>query len=149
MNSLEDITEMACGLLREAWTNGGREAMSDSSDVNARLIAENTNLKRDLEAMDLERLRYYNEASNYLAQRDSVKEDLDKVVKKYESLKDAYRRMVNEPSPCPFCGHTPSVLADKNDSWYIACCAEDCRVNPETEGFDTETDAIRAWNRRA
>lgn len=54
-----------------------------------------------------------------------------------------------ELKPCPFCGGLAEAIQIRKGVWYVACGNSDCPVNPDTNIFDTETDAIEAWNRRA
>lgn len=62
--------------------------------------------------------------------------------------------------PCPFCGGKAGirdmydVIEWKNDEpvtkrrFVCECKNEECWVSPVTDAFDTEEDAIKAWNRR-
>ena len=60
-----------------------------------------------------------------------------------------------ELKPCPFCGgkakityyHHYDYLTDK--VCWVSCTKKNCKVNPETDGFETEGAAIKAWNKRA
>lgn len=82
--------------------------------------------------------------------------------------KGAGRRMLKridkQPSPkqCPFCGSEARIrdLYDvvdwTNDDEPITkrrfvceCSGVDCWVSPVTDPFDTEEEAIEAWNRRS
>lgn len=58
--------------------------------------------------------------------------------------------------PCPFCGGEASVkyvtsVAGVPDGYWISCDNDDCRDDIEcsTNAFDTEVEAIAAWNHRA
>lgn len=56
--------------------------------------------------------------------------------------------------PCPFCGGTPTmrdvdIKALGGTGYCVECMNEDCMVNVCTRRFDTEDEAIEAWNQRA
>ena len=51
--------------------------------------------------------------------------------------------------PCPFCGSKPEMLAIKRDEWVVTCTCDTCAVNPETDSFRSEEEAVSAWNHRA
>lgn len=58
--------------------------------------------------------------------------------------------------PCPFCGGEaelhPTYDMDTNevDGWFAWCAMEnDCAINPQTDAYLTEAEAIEAWNTRA
>ena len=54
--------------------------------------------------------------------------------------------------PCPFCGKEPEIDQYKIQGvmlWNVACMNDDCLVEVETEDFESEEDAIKAWNKRA
>lgn len=68
---------------------------------------------------------------------------------------------MGELRPCPFCGGNARIrdlydVVDWTDDdepitkLRLVCeCSEDeCLVSPVTDSFDTEEDAIEAWNRR-
>lgn len=71
-------------------------------------------------------------------------EDAEAKVKEQAEVLAIYR--VPTPRNCPFCGGPAEVHQLHKDEWYVACGNSDCPVNPETNTFDTETDAIEAWN---
>lgn len=71
-------------------------------------------------------------------------EDAEAKVKEQAEALAIYR--VPTPRNCPFCGGPAEVHQLHKDEWYVACGNSDCPVNPETSCFDTETDAIEAWN---
>lgn len=86
-----------------------------------------------------------------VASYDGVSREQEKEVNrlkgKVKELNEAlaiYR--VPTPRDCPFCGGPAEVHQLHKDEWYVACGNSDCPVNPETSCFDTETDAIEAWN---
>ena len=73
--------------------------------------------------------------------------EVDRLKGKVKELNEAlaiYR--VPTPRDCPFCGGPAEVHQLRKDEWYVACGNGDCPVNPETNTFDTEADAIEAWN---
>ena len=54
--------------------------------------------------------------------------------------------------PCPFCGGEAETI--RNDiGVFIGCFNADCPIGPATstyvDGYDTEAEAIAAWNSRA
>jgi len=53
-----------------------------------------------------------------------------------------------ELKPCPFCGG--EAIAEMNENWYweyeVYCTK--CGATFQTS-FDTEEEAVKAWNRRA
>lgn len=68
---------------------------------------------------------------------------------------------MKELKPCPFCGGKARIrdLYDVVDwteddepitkrRFVCECSEEECLVNPVTDVFDTEVEAIEAWNRR-
>lgn len=78
--------------------------------------------------------------------REQAKE-VNRLKGKVKELNEAlaiYR--VPTPRDCPFCGGPAEVHQLRQGEWYVACGNGDCPVNPETNCFDTETDAIEAWN---
>jgi Lar family restriction alleviation protein len=62
---------------------------------------------------------------------------------------------VSELKPCPFCGGEASTefIDYEGDTWVgkheVICCNDTCVVQPNTDGFEPEEDAIKAWNTRA
>ena len=69
---------------------------------------------------------------------------LETIIKEQADALAIYR--VPTPRDCPFCGGPAEVHQLHKDEWYVACGNGDCPVNPETNTFDTEADAIEAWN---
>lgn len=63
--------------------------------------------------------------------------------------------MTEKLKPCPFCGEEPYLQFRESDKtlldveFYVECANPYCGVEPVTSGFETEEDAIAAWNRRA
>ena len=56
-----------------------------------------------------------------------------------------------ELKPCPFCGGDNASQFFHADtgygaSWHVECLAKDCGAG--TSFYDTEAEAIAAWNRR-
>jgi len=50
--------------------------------------------------------------------------------------------------PCPFCGQDARVARQRNELWYAECSNYGCVVSNSNIGFDTEEEAVEAWNRR-
>ena len=63
--------------------------------------------------------------------------------------------MEKELKPCPFCGNFATVYQTKYPNGgkpYVICClhTKDCYLDDAIEAdFETEEEAIEAWNRRA
>lgn len=55
---------------------------------------------------------------------------------------------MEELKPCPFCGEIPKIFHDRHS---VECCNGLCDVMPSTWSYtyDTDEDAVEAWNRRA
>lgn len=54
--------------------------------------------------------------------------------------------------PCPFCGGEPRVIreADGMELYHVGCFDPECRGNAfESPGYETEGDALDAWNHRS
>lgn len=71
-------------------------------------------------------------------------EDAEAKIEKLNEALAIYR--VPTPRACPFCGGPAEVHQLHKDEWYVVCPNEDCPVNPETNTFDSEAEAIEAWN---
>ncbi len=61
---------------------------------------------------------------------------------------------MSELKPCPFCGDEAVIEQldeDYNDEWCIYCLNSDgeCKMQPCTQIYETQEDAIEAWNTRA
>lgn len=55
---------------------------------------------------------------------------------------------MTELKPCPFCGADARIVSAGFESRYIRCSnIKDCGC--KFEWFDTEEEAVNAWNRRA
>lgn len=51
---------------------------------------------------------------------------------------------------CPFCGGKAILCHIENDLWTVRCDGlGKCQVVPMTGRYETKTDAIKAWNKRA
>ena len=51
--------------------------------------------------------------------------------------------------PCPFCGAKGNVSYNLIHGYIPHCTNEFCMLNESEYGFETENEAIEAWNRRA
>ena len=52
--------------------------------------------------------------------------------------------------PCPFCGAEGTLQNWAcGDHYYVECLNPECTGDPCTDDFDTEEEAIAAWNKRA
>lgn len=109
-------------------------------EENDRLFTDNNDLRKKLDKLAAENDEL--EEANRKFAFDIV--ELDMKIKKQADALAIYR--VPVPRDCPFCGGPAEVHQLRKDEWYVACGNSDCPVNPETSCFDTETDAIEAWN---
>jgi len=51
--------------------------------------------------------------------------------------------------PCPFCGRVgEGYQCHESDMHFVECTNKKCPVQPHTDWFETESEAIAAWNRR-
>lgn len=67
-------------------------------------------------------------------------------------MNDGVERTMTELKPCPFCGGEPEVIGWKWEDMTehrVRCLTVNCPVNPRTPIYDTEAEAIDAWNTRA
>lgn len=51
------------------------------------------------------------------------------------------------PGPCPFCGTSATAEFYEDGGWCVACDDPNCAIMDDT--YETEAEAIAAWNRRA
>jgi hypothetical protein len=57
-------------------------------------------------------------------------------------------RVMEKLKPCQFCGGKANCYV-AYDTYHVSCTnALGCPVIPQTWGYDTEAEAIEAWNRR-
>lgn len=56
--------------------------------------------------------------------------------------------MIEEIKSCQFCGHKAVLMKDRT-GYYIECDNGSCEVLPTTWYYDTELEAVEAWNKRA
>lgn len=56
---------------------------------------------------------------------------------------------MTELKPCPFCGENGSVTFNTVNGFVPFCTNDNCLLNELDIGFDTEGEAVEAWNRRA
>lgn len=54
-----------------------------------------------------------------------------------------------ELKPCPFCGGEATLSYNTAYGFCPWCDNTDCILNDLTHGYETEEEAIEAWNRRA
>ena len=84
-------------------------------------------------------------------------EELEKIkglsAKGIQEIKEKLKRFDSlEPEDCPFCGEPPSICEKRSPrivEYSVACCNLQCPCMPSTGEFNTEKEAIEAWNRRA
>ena len=50
--------------------------------------------------------------------------------------------------PCPFCGGEAKLNVLYDDFHQVGCSNPLCKVLPQTWSYDTDEEAIEAWNRR-
>ena len=139
MNTAEDIKRMLGELVDEAIRIGraeGEKTLGTDAQLKEqvkRLVDEKQMLAQQLNVLAGENDFLENRVSELRAKVDMQAEALA-----------IYR--VPTPRDCPFCGGPAEVHQLHKDEWYVACGNSDCPVNPETNCFDTEVDAIEAWN---
>ena len=56
--------------------------------------------------------------------------------------------MIKEPQPCPFCGNSAIVIERDGGSAYRVKCRNIMECGAMSEWFDSEAEALAAWNRR-
>lgn len=57
-----------------------------------------------------------------------------------------------KPLTCPFCGEAPEIDNYKIKEimhWNVSCMNDHCLVHVETDDFESEEEALLAWNTRA
>lgn len=174
MNTAEDIKRMLGELVDEAIRIGraeGEKTLGTDAQLKEqvkRLTDDKRKLVQNLDHVieennDLEltigslraQIEWTNKENEALqAKVDSFdgvsREQATEVVRLKEQVKELNEALaiyrVPTPRACPFCGGPAEVHQLHKDEWYVACGNSDCPVNPETSCFDTETDAIEAWN---
>jgi len=61
--------------------------------------------------------------------------------------------MIYYLKPCPFCGQSAHLVTveqpDGSETYSVDCDNDGCVVSPYTPLYDTETEAVEVWNRRA
>ena len=142
MNTLKDVIGMGGGLFEEAYNIGRREALRETGaeDLQATVTA--------LEAANKVLGEKLEEANGRIEQLNT---ELDEAIVENDRLRERLEtetELKPKPKPCPFCGGPAEVHQLRKGEWYVTCQSDSCPVNPETNTFDTETDAIEAWNRR-
>ena len=121
--------------------NEALRAKVDSYDgVSREQATEVVRLKEQAEKLEDEN-DLLNKSVEYLREK---LEDAEAKIKEQAEALAIYR--VPTPRACPFCGGLAEVHQLRKGEWYVACGNGDCPVNPETNTFDTEVDAIEAWN---
>lgn len=139
MNTAEDIKRMLGELVDEAIRIGRAEGEKTLGTDAA--LKEQVKRLVDEKQMLAQQLNVLAGENDFLENR--VSELRAKVDMQAEALA-IYR--VPTPRACPFCGGPAEVHQLHKDEWYVACGNGDCPVNPETNTFDTEAEAIEAWN---
>ena len=139
MNTAEDIKRMLGELVDEAIRIGRTEG-EKTLGTDAQLKEQVKRLV-DEKQMLVQRMNVLAGEKRFLGNR--VSELRAKIDMQAEALA-IYR--VPTPRACPFCGGLAEVHQLRKGEWYVACGNGDCPVNPETNCFGTEADAIEAWN---
>lgn len=83
-------------------------------------------------------------------------EELGKIkglsAKGIQEIKEKLKRFDSlEPDSCPFCGELPSICEKRSPrivEYSVTCYNSNCPCMPSTGEFNTEQEAIEAWNRR-
>lgn len=83
--------------------------------------------------------------------------DWDSMLAKVKLENDTVGEITPILEPCPFCGITPNkvTIVDQpsfyKESYAVECPSSwsTCAVKPRTRLFETEAEAIEAWNHRA
>lgn len=55
---------------------------------------------------------------------------------------------MDELKPCPFCGAEGDITYNYDKKFVPYCINTDCFLNELEYGFETQQEAIEAWNRR-
>ena len=55
---------------------------------------------------------------------------------------------MDDLKPCPFCGAEGDITYNYDKKFSPYCINDDCFLNELNYGFETEQEAIEAWNRR-
>ena len=75
----------------------------------------------------------------------------DEVMEIFENIL-MKKQTAMKPLPCPFCGAAPvinSYVIKGVKFWNVGCENDDCAVDVETADFESEDEAVMAWNKRA
>lgn len=56
--------------------------------------------------------------------------------------------MTKSLKPCPFCGHSPNPVHWFRDGFGIECSSPYYKCHGALYGYDTEQEAVKAWNTR-
>lgn len=58
---------------------------------------------------------------------------------------------MEELKPCPFCGGKAEIKSSADNDFWVECALEHrfCQVIPKTWSYETEQEAVEAWNKRA
>lgn len=139
MNTAEDIKRMLGELVDEAIRIGRTEG--------EKALGTDAKLKEQVERLVDEKRALAQQLNVLAGENDFLEDKVSKLRAKIDEQNEAlaiYR--VPTPRACPFCGGPAEVHQLRKDEWYVACGNSDCPVNPETNTFDTEAEAIEAWN---
>ena len=120
-------------------------------ELRKKLEDENKVLQAKVDSYDgvsREQAKKVRELEEQVHQLDAENDLLDMTVEDLRKQLGGVEAKTKEPTPraCPFCGGLAEVHQLRKGEWYVACGNGDCPVNPETNTFDTEADAIEAWN---
>lgn len=139
MNTAEDIKRMLGELVDEAIRIGRAEG--------EKTLGTDAKLKEQVERLVDEKRALAQQLNVLAGENDFLENRVSELRAKIDEQNEAlaiYR--VPAPRACPFCGGPAEVHQLRKDEWYVVCGNGDCPVNPETNTFDTEADAIEAWN---